>query len=151
MSGIVFSKEQALEILKEAEFGHLSLVYEDKPYTVFMNHVLTLDSLYFHTGFKEKKLDIIRLNPNACYSVCLPGKVIPNENPCKFGFEYRSAIASGIIELITDEREKVEALNHLTERFKKGFYYQTHTKETAAKVNILRMNIKKITGKKSSD
>ncbi|MBN2135248.1 MAG: pyridoxamine 5'-phosphate oxidase family protein [Acidobacteria bacterium] len=151
MSGIRLSEKQALEIIKEGEFGHLSLVYENRPYTVFMNHALVQNYLYFHTGIKGKKLDIIKLNHNACYSVCLPGKVIPHENPCKFGFEYRSAIASGIIELVSDEAQKIEALNHLTERFKKGFYYQPHTKDNAGRVNILRMKIEQITGKKSND
>ena len=57
------------EILDYAEYGTLALCVNDKPYSVPINFVESEGEIFFHGAKKGKKIDIMKQNQNASFSV----------------------------------------------------------------------------------
>lgn len=72
---------------------------------------------YFHGALEGEKLDAIAAHPEVCLSavsMCRP-TVGPKDGD--FTIQYHSAVAFGRAEVVTDEKEKIEALRLICERF----------------------------------
>ena len=57
------------DVLDKAEYGTLALCVEDNPYAVPLNFVRVGDNIYFHGALKNKKMEMLRLNPKVSFSV----------------------------------------------------------------------------------
>lgn len=72
---------------------------------------------YFHCALEGKKLDAIKVHPDVCLSAvtrCAP-TIDPKDD--SFTLQYKSAVAFGKAEIVTDEEEKIHALRLICERF----------------------------------
>ena len=72
---------------------------------------------YFHGALEGKKLEAIKAHPEVCLSAvthCTP-TVGPKNG--SFTLQYKSAIAFGKAEIVTDEAEKIHGLRLVCERF----------------------------------
>ncbi len=72
---------------------------------------------YFHCALEGEKLNCIAAHPEVCLSavtLCVP-TVGPKDD--SFTLCYRSAIAKGKAMLVEDEKEKIEGLRIISERF----------------------------------
>ena len=109
----------ALELMYKAAYITVSFVdAEGNPYGLPMSLASDDDvNWYFHCALEGKKLDAIRTNPKVCLSAvtrCVP-TVGPKDG--SYTMQYRSAVAFGVAEIVTDEEEKVEALRLICQRF----------------------------------
>lgn len=86
-------EERALELLKTAEFGTLSMIDENGlPYGIPVNDVWNgKDSLYIHCASEGKKLRAIATHPQVSFSIV--GRV--HLLPSKFTTEYESIVLKG--------------------------------------------------------
>lgn len=72
---------------------------------------------YFHGALDGKKLEAIKANPTVCLSAvtrCTP-TIGPKDGV--FTLQYRSAVAFGTAEIVTDDTEKAHGLRIICERF----------------------------------
>lgn len=72
---------------------------------------------YFHGALEGDKIEAIKANPKVCLSAvtrCTP-TVGPKDG--SFTLQFRSAVAFGTAEIVTDDNEKIEALRLICERF----------------------------------
>ncbi len=139
-------KAQAIEILKEAEFGFLGTVSkEGTPYVIPLNHVYTNGYIVFHCAKEGHKLDNIRLNPHVCYCVCTEHQILPEA----LSTAYASAVAFGKAEIIEAPDLKKELLECLVNRLAPGSP-QSCPEETFEKTCVVRIKVERITGKKNS-
>ncbi len=72
---------------------------------------------YFHCALEGKKLDAIKAHPDVCLSAvtrCAPA-VDPEDG--SFTLQYKSAVAFGRAEVVTDDDEKVRGLRLICQRF----------------------------------
>ncbi len=109
----------ALEVMRKAPYITVSFTRADgTAYGVPLSLACTDDRIwYFHCAPEGDKLDALAAHPQVCLSAvtkCAP-TVGPKDG--SFTLQYRSAIAFGKAELVTDEEEKIRALRAISERF----------------------------------
>ena len=109
----------ALEILDKAPYVTVSFTRPDgTPYGVPLSLARTDDmTFYFHCALEGEKLDCIAANPTVALSAvtrCTP-TVGPKDG--SFTLQYKSAMAVGRAEVVTNRDEKIEALRAISLRF----------------------------------
>ena len=109
----------ALEVLDKAPYVTVSFTRPDgTPYGVPLSLARTDDkTFYFHCALDGEKLDCIAANPSVALSAvtrCTP-TVGPKDG--SFTLQYKSAMAIGKAEIVTDRDEKIEALRAICLRF----------------------------------
>jgi len=141
------SYEKTIELLKSGEHGILALNGDDGyPYAVPITYRYLDNYIYFHSANHGYKIDILKRNTKASFSVILNVEVLPS----KFSASFESIIATGDIVFVEDKIEKDKILIDLIDR------YSSEYKEMGMKfVNgpigektaVFKMKIKEITGK----
>ena len=109
----------AFEVLDKAPYITVSFTRPDgTPYGVPLSLARTDDkTFYFHCALEGDKLDCIAANPTVALSAvtrCTP-TVGPKDG--SFTLQYKSAMAVGQAEVVTDRDEKIEALRAISQRF----------------------------------
>lgn len=111
--------EWAYEIMDKAPYITVAMTDEDgSPYAVPLSLARVDDkTFYFHGAEEGKKLDIISKNPKVWLSAVTTCKPTVGPKDGSFTLEFKSAMAQGIAEIITDEAEKIVAMRAICERF----------------------------------
>ena len=109
----------AFEVLDKAPYITVSFTRPDgTPYGVPLSLARADDkTFYFHCALEGEKLDCIAANPAVALSAvtrCTP-TVGPKDG--SFTLQYKSAMAVGKAEMVTDREEKIEALRAISQRF----------------------------------
>lgn len=119
------------EMLSQAEYGTLALCTDNIPYSLPINFVQIDDEIYFHGAKKGKKIDIIKENSNASFSVVEAMSLLPSyfttekKDACPATQLFKSVIINGTIKIIEEYDEKAHALQLLMEKLQKEGGY-TH-------------------------
>lgn len=138
-------QEEARQILKENQYGVLSLVGEDGiPYGVPLSYAYQNGRLYFHGAMEGRKREYFLAHPRASFCVVGKTEVLPE----KFSTRYESVIAEGMVKEL-DGEEKVIALSALIEKYssefrEKGDAYIQRAKD---KTCVFCMEIEAMSGK----
>lgn len=139
------SKEETWKILEENTSGVLSLCgHEGKPYGVPLSYVLDKDTLYFHCALEGYKLDLIKENPNACFTIIDKDVIVPE----KFTTKFRSVILQGPIQIVQDE-EKRKAIELLGKKYSPQFSATEEIESSWNRFLILALKIEEATGKQA--
>lgn len=139
------SREEALILLKQAEYGILSTVGEDGcPYGVPLSFALIGESLYFHSAMEGRKLDNLTNQP--CVSFCVVGNT--QVLPARFTTAFESVILSAKASEVFGN-EKQAALEALIEKYSAPFKTEglAYIEKSQAKTRVIRLSIESITGK----
>ncbi|MDO4400161.1 MAG: pyridoxamine 5'-phosphate oxidase family protein [Coriobacteriia bacterium] len=140
---------EAREVLAAATSGVLSLVGDDGyPYGVPLSHAFVDGRLVFHGAVKGHKLDAMRANPKASYTVVQKDQVVPEE----FTTYFRSVIAFGRMRVLEGD-EKLAALRQLSDRFWPGHEAERED-EIAPRLDhmtVFVMEIEHLTGKQAKE
>ena len=142
----LLDEARARELLATAEYGVISMVDLDaKPYGVPVNFVFDVDCIYIHCATEGRKLDILEIHEEV--SFCIVGRV--NLLPSKFTTEYESVILTGEATIITDDEERMHALELLLEKYspndvKVGMKY---AQSSFSRTEIIRIDIDTFSGK----
>lgn len=109
----------ALEVMDKAPYMTVSMTdVNGMPYSVPLSLARVNDNtFYFHCATEGKKLDILRTNPHVCLTAVSKCKPTVGPKDGSFSLEYKSAIAFGRTEIVTDDAEKREALRAISQRF----------------------------------
>lgn len=142
-------REECVAVLREATSGVLSVLGDDGyPYGVPLSHAYVDGRLVFHGAAKGHKLDAIRANPKASYTVVAQDAVVPEE----FTTYFRSVIAFGRMRILEGD-EKLAALRQLGDRFWPG-----HEAERDAEIaprldrmTVFMMEIDHLSGKQAKE
>ena len=129
-------------ILKEAEYGTLALCSDNRPYSLPLNFVELKGEIYFHGAQKGKKLDLIKQNSYASFSVVESYSVLPSYfstddgSACPATHLFKSIIIDGKIKIVEGYDEKAEALNELMKKLQsEGKYIPLHDKMYEKMIN----------------
>ena len=109
----------AMEVLDKAPYVTVSFTRPNgTPYGVPLSLVRTDGkTFYFHCALEGEKLDCIAANPTVALSAvtrCTP-TVGPKDG--SFTLQYKSSMAVGRAEIVTNRNEKIEALRAICQRF----------------------------------
>lgn len=113
------SSEWALEIMRKAPYITVSFTRADgTAYGVPLSLACVNDEVwYFHCAPEGDKLDAIAVHPEVCLSAVTKCQPTVGPKDGTFTLQYRSAIAFGKAELITNTEEKISALRAISQRF----------------------------------
>lgn len=110
----LLTPEECKAILARRSSGVLALSGDDDyPYAVPLNYAYLEEKIIFHCAAAGHKIDAIARNPKASFCVIDADRVIPE----KYTTAYRSVIIFGRIRILTDAREKREAIEKLAVKF----------------------------------
>ncbi len=139
------TKEDAFKILKNAEYGVLSMVSsENIPYGIPLGFCLIENEIYFHCAVEGQKIDYISNNNSGSFCVVGHTELLPE----KFSAIFESTIISGTIHESYGE-EKQRGLEGLIKKYspsfiKKGIKY---IEKEIDRTKVFKIKIEKITGK----
>jgi nitroimidazol reductase NimA-like FMN-containing flavoprotein (pyridoxamine 5'-phosphate oxidase superfamily) len=128
------------DILNNAQYGTLALCRDNKPYSVPINFVKIEDDIYFHGGKKGKKMQYIKNNILASFSVVESYSMIQSyfsstENlACPATHFFKSVIIDGDIKIVDNYDEKVLALESLMKKLQPEGKYKPLDEEVYKKV-----------------
>lgn len=137
--------EAALEVLKNGEYGVLSIVGQNGyAYGIPLSYTYSDNKIYFHCAKEGTKLDNIKSNNKV--SFCVVGKT--EVLPCKFSTNYESVIVFGeAIEIEGEEKKK--GLMDIVKKYSPGFTTEgeKYLEASAHETKVVRIDIKHLTGK----
>jgi len=143
-------RDEIDSILSRALVGRIGMSLHDNPYLVPLNFLYSQGKIYFHSANEGQMYTWLKANDRVCFEVDEPGETIPNVDPCKFSFTYKSVIASGKIRFLQNPEEKTNILTKLVAKYDVNkIATKTITPEQVDDVEVGEITIEKITGKMS--
>lgn len=143
----LLDETRSIELLRESEYGVLSMVSEGEGYGIPINYVWNgKSSIYIHCAPEGRKLKAIRENPNV--SLCVIGRV--HLLPKNFTTEYESAIFFGKARVDLSDDEKMEALHLLIDKLSPEFKElgDIYAHKSLHRVEIIRVDFSTFSGKR---
>ncbi|MBW2209095.1 MAG: pyridoxamine 5'-phosphate oxidase family protein [Deltaproteobacteria bacterium] len=143
------TEQSAIEsIIHHSLVCRLGLTDGDIPYVIPLNFGYRENALYFHTGHKGKKIEILKENKKVCFEFDINHEVTTAENPCRWGMKYQSVVGYGKASFIDDLKSKERALNIIMAHYggNPSEYPETNLERTL----IIRVDIESMTGRQST-
>jgi len=137
-------------LLQDCAVGRLGTAGPDGwPMVKPLNFVYHDGRIYFHTAKEGEKIDHIRRDNRVCFEADQPVAYVrgTRENPCTAEYLYRSVIVKGRAAIVEDERERIDALSALMEKYQPDGGYGAFLPEKLAITGIVRIDIESMTGK----
>jgi nitroimidazol reductase NimA-like FMN-containing flavoprotein (pyridoxamine 5'-phosphate oxidase superfamily) len=142
----VLDDSRSQSLLHNGEYGVLSTTSIDGGvYGIPMSYAFKNGFIYFHCAMVGHKIENITANP--LVSFCIVGKT--TISPAAFTTAYESVVVTGIIETVTAEEEKKDALRLLVKKYSPGFETEgdIYIDKAIHKTKILKLTIDRINGK----
>ena len=140
------------DILNTCSYLHLGLSDDGMPYVVPLNYGLVKDEIdghyiiYLHGAHEGRKLDIIKKNPNCCFT--MERNVAPFEGrmACQHGMVYESIMGVGKVSIVDNPEEKMLALTALmkTQTGRDDFQFD---ERMVSIVIVMRIDVSELTAK----
>lgn len=129
------SLNDSLAILREVNFGKLGCIAEGKPYVLPIHYYFDGEDIYVHS-LPGKKIEALRANPNACVQV----------EEIRDAYHWRSVIAFGTYEELTDEEAKEKILAQLFRRLPHLSPVESRMMKKEGEAIIFRIKVEEISG-----
>lgn len=146
----IIDVEEIEDIIKQALICDVAMCRDSQPYLVTMNFGFDEKYIYLHSAAEGLKIDILKENPLVCISFVQDAQFVPSLIPCESTMKYKSVVAFGRAEFITERDEKQKALAYII----KHYYRQVDEKRLTfseydqEKYMVLKVKIERISGKK---
>ncbi len=145
------------ELLDSVEYGTLAICADNKPYSVPLNFVKIGDALYFHGAKKGRKIDILKQNMQASFSVVESYSMIQSyfsskeELACPATQFFKSVTVDGSIVFVDKYDEKVQVMSALMQKLQPEGGYKPLSDEAYTKaINatlVYKLNVEKLRAK----
>ena len=144
-------REESLNILENSTAGVLAVLGDgDYPYAVPLSFVYHEGKIYFHSAREGHKLDALRRSAKVSFCVIDQDEIVPEEYTTYF----RSVIAFGQAEVVTDPEEQRNALLLLAEKYYPAgsmVHRMEHSTGTDGYTAVIKMTIEHFSGKEAKE
>jgi uncharacterized protein len=110
--------------LTEKKTGYLGLTDQNIPYVVPLNYVWFEGDIYFHGASEGRKVDIIGVNPSACFTVSEDLGTMTDPVPAKTDTAYMSVMIFGKIEKVVEWEKATSVMQVMLDKYVPGYYVQ---------------------------
>lgn len=142
-------RAEAEQILREEAVGRLGLCRDGVPYVVPLNYAYHNGEIFFHGAPRGgRKIDCLKANKQACFSVDRVEGMLPHPDPCRYNFRFRSVLAEGIIGLVENPAEKLAGLRLLVEKYGGPGAAEALTAAAAAGVLVFKLAVRELSGRR---
>ena len=140
------SEEEALEVLKNAKRGVLSVIGDDGwPYGVYLNPHYENGKIYFHSARVGHKIDALRNDVRASFTIIDEG--IKDEGG--WAYTFKSVVVFGKVEFVENQNETIEICRRLARRFNPSEAdIEDEIRRAASHVQVFALVPEHITGKR---
>lgn len=145
----ITDKSLIMEILERAAVCRIALCDGSWPYIVPMNFAYEDGCIYLHSASEGRKIDILRKNRNLCFEVETECEMIQAEKPCDWSVKYQSVIGFGEAHFLEDVEQKIKGLDIIVKKYT-GRPYTGYNEDTLERIAVIRVDIEKLTGKRSN-
>ncbi len=140
-------------LLRRGTVCHLALHDTPWPYVVPLNYGFEAESgerwtLYFHSAPAGRKIDLIRRNARASFTVSLDDELVAGNTACEFTTRYASVMGCGSIRVLETDEDKRHGLRVLM-RHCSGRYDWEVPVERLAAVTVFSLPIEMVSAKRS--
>lgn len=122
-------KEKTDRFLSEARIGFLGLTDGNQPYVVPLNFVWLRGSIYFHGAENGRKIELMKDNANACFTVCNEYGTLTDPVPAHTDTAYMSVMLFGKAVPVADLDEATEAMQYMLDKYVPGYYNRPLSKQ----------------------
>ena len=139
-------EEFAWEVVDKCEYAFLAMTAEDgSPYGLPVTIARGGRAIYFHSALEGRKAECLRRSPRVCLS-CVGETRVP---PGKFTTLFESAVAFGRAEEVTEDDEKIHALQLLCQRHTPDNMadFPRAVAKSLGRTGVWRITVEEITGK----
>jgi len=134
-------------IIAKAKVCRLGLVDGNQPYVVPLSFGYHEMALYFHTGKKGRKMEILKKNNRVCFEMETDLEILPADNPCKWNMGYKSVVGYGRAVILEDPTEKQKALDVIVKHY--GGTPMEYDEKRVNGLAVIKLEIDGMTGKES--
>ncbi|HLO12283.1 MAG TPA: pyridoxamine 5'-phosphate oxidase family protein [Pseudoneobacillus sp.] len=117
-------QEKINSFLQATETGYFGVSYEDFPYVVPLNYIWYEGKIYFHGTSEGKKMEILKQNPNVCFTVSASYGTMTDPVPAKTDTAYMSVMIFGKVEPLSDTTKATEVMQKMLEKYVPDYYHQ---------------------------
>jgi uncharacterized protein len=110
----VYDKERIHAILDEAYSCHVGFAVDGQPYVIPTAYGRAGDQIYIHGSSVSRMLRSLAQGVAVCVTVTLVDGFVLARSAFRHSLNYRSVVILGTARLVTDAREKIDALRCLT-------------------------------------
>jgi len=145
----VYDREVIYKILDEAFVCHVGFAVEGQPYVIPTLFARVADAIYFHGSAASRMLRGAGSGIPVCVTVTLMDGLILARSVFNHSMNYRSVVALGTATLVSEAKEKWEALHAFTEKLIPGRWQdarQPNERELKA-TSILRLPLTEVSAK----
>jgi nitroimidazol reductase NimA-like FMN-containing flavoprotein (pyridoxamine 5'-phosphate oxidase superfamily) len=137
-------------VLRAGVWGALGLCSEGKPYVVPLNYAYADGKILFHCALEGMKLDMIRANPQVCFTVArqtgTPSEH-PGGKPCEVDSD--SVICYGRARIVEDAAERAPILNTFNRAFRPDA--EDLPMERVRRCGAVEITVTEMTGRRERD
>jgi hypothetical protein len=135
-------------IINRALICHLACTMNEQPYVVPISFGYDGRCIYFHSSPSGKKISILKDNPRVCLAFETDVEIVKDpEIACNWTVNYKSVIAEGKVEQLTQPSEKVLALNQIMEHYSGEAW--SFPENELKKTSIWKIRLESVSAKKS--
>ena len=146
----VESRDEMEAILREEAVGYLGLAMDGRSYVVPLNYAYVEGKIYFHCALTGAKLDMIRANPQVCFTVARQtGRVREHANQAPCHVDSDSVICHGTARIIETPEARQPALDAFNARFSPGA--EPISLERATNCGAVEIALHEMTGRRERD
>lgn len=119
--------EKAAEVIDKCQVCYIGMVdMENRPYVLPFNFGYQDNTIYLHSAPEGKKIDILKSNPHVCVVFSTDHLLFHRHDnvACSYGMRYRSVLAFGRVEFVSEYNTKVDIMNIIMRKYTgKDFSY----------------------------
>lgn len=144
------SDEECERILERGKTGVLAVLGDDGyPYTVPINYYYNVGKIYLHCAKTGHKLDAIKDEPKVSFCVVDRDDILQE----KYTTLYRSVVAFGKAEILTDEEEMRSSVTALAKKYCPDFLegIPAEVEREFGILCMIKINIEHMTGKQGRE
>ena len=137
-------------VISRCDVCRIAFSDNNVPYIVTMNFGYSggaEKSLYFHSAWEGRKIDLIGINNYVCFEMDTDHNLVTGPEACDFTMKYSSVVGWGKIEIITDEKEKEAGMNSLMQHYSNRKEF-TYSGSVFKRTSVLKLVIETMTGKR---
>ncbi|NOX16024.1 MAG: antibiotic resistance protein [Epsilonproteobacteria bacterium] len=129
----VTDMDEIKAVMRECEYGVLSLIADGEPYGVAVNFVFFEDKICFHGAKEGRKAKAIKANPHASFLAVKPYSLIPSyfsdtNLACSVTQFFASIHLYGNVMIVENNHEKAKILDVMMQKLQsEGGYDEIHS------------------------
>ncbi len=145
----VYDKAQVYAILDEGFLCHAGFVVDGQPYVIPTGYARADDQLFIHGSAASRMLRTLDRGVRVCITVTLVDGLVLARSAFHHSMNYRSVVILGEARLLTDPREKMEALRRFTNHMVPGRWEEVRqpTEQELKATSVLKLPLNEVSAK----